>query len=338
MPPKTRAPKEPKPPKPVKLSKKSLDELDKAEIRHMAVRAMGLSPNDGAYRFKPSELTNWVLANQHVFAQADLSLCQESVLRPGVLSYMRALQANLRGEGPPATWPPHVHEPPQPDEQELPMAMDHDFSEMDDDEDEDLPEDTSDDVLPETPTNQPSAETPADNPPEVAAEPTPTPPPEMKEQEVTDPRPLRKPVVLPPPARKPGFMPVQREPPKPAPAPEPAEQPGLITENLNNMSNRMNELFDKLEMLSNLLDSRHQQLKSEVATLSAKSRTEAIERSIKRLEENSHLLTMAVLHIINTIRPWAESGIATFPNLESLPDASMYGNEIVHTDAEDSHG
>ena len=155
---------------------------------------------------------------------------------------------------------------------------------------------------------------------------------------MTDPRPLRKPVVLPPPARKPGFMPVQREPPKPAPAPEPAEQPGLITENLNNMSNRMNELFDKLEVLSNLLDSRHQQLKSEVATLSAKSRTEAIERSIKRLEENSHLLTMAVLHIINTIRPWAESGIATFPNLESLPDASMYGNEIVRTDAEDSHG
>lgn len=328
MPPKTRAPKAPKP---IKLSKKSLDVLDKAEIRHMAVRAMGLSPNDGAYRFTPSELTNWVLNNQQVFAQADLSACQENVLRPGVLSYMRALQANLRGEGPAAVWPPPIHEPPQPDEQET--QMEHDFSEMDDEDEIEHELSEMDDDEMEQDLTEMGDEAPA----EIVTEPT-KPQPESKEQEVTDPRPVRRPVVLPPPARKPGFAPVLREPAKPAPAPEPAEQPGIITENLSNMSNRMNELFDKLETMTNLLDSRHQQLKSEITTLSAKSRTDAIERSIKRLEETTHLLSTAVLHIINTLRPWAESGVATFPNLESLPDTSMYGDEVVHTEPEDSHG
>jgi hypothetical protein len=329
MPPKTKAPKAPKAPKPVKLSKKALDVLDKAEIRHVAVRAMGLSPNDGAYRFTPSELTNWVLENQQVFAQADLSVCQESILRPGVLTYIRDLQATLRGEGPAATWPPQVCEPPQPDEQESQVI--HDFSEMDDE--DDLAEDELDDTAHAVPAEQ--AETPAEP---ANKAPNPEPQPEPVEQEVMDPRPVRRPVVLPPPTRKPGFMPVSREPAKPAPVPEPAEQPGLITENLSNMSNRMNELFDKLEVVSNLLDSRHQQLKSDLGNLTTKSRTDAIEKSVKRLEESTHLLSMAMLHIINTIRPWAESGVATFPNLESLPDTGMYGDEIVRTDSEDNHG
>lgn len=360
MPPKTRAPKAPKAPKPVKLSKKALDVLDKAEIRHVAVRAMGLSPNDGAYRFTPSELTNWVLENQQVFAQADLSVCQESILRPGVLTYIRDLQATLRGEGPAATWPPQVCEPPQPDEQESPVI--HDFPEMDDE--DDLAEDELDDTTHAVPPEQVEAPAePISTPPETAAAPEPAGDAQPHKQglqihltkesndallnaaadehwaELTAPRPVRRPTVLPPPTRKPGFMPVSREPAKPAPAPEPApaEQPGLITENLSNMNNRMNELFDKLEVVSNLLDSRHQQLKSDLGNLSTKSRTDAIEKSVRRLEESNHMLSMAMLHIINTIRPWAESGVATFPNLESLPDTSMYGDEIVRT-LEDSHG
>ena len=37
-----------------------------------------------------------------------------------------------------------------------------------------------------------------------------------------------------------------------------------------------------------------------------------------------------VRHLVNMMRPWAEEGVQTFPNLESLPDGSMYGDDIVY--------
>lgn len=304
MPPKTKAPKAPKP---VKLSKKSLDVLDKAEVRHIAVKSMGLSPNDGAYKFTANELLNWVLENQELFAAADLTACQESVLRPGVLKYVQEMQMNLRGEGPAAVWPPIV-DAPQPDQEE---QMDHDFSELDEPIVQDDEDEIEEDEVP-TPRVEPVAEAEV---PEPAEEPAPEPP-----------KPVKRVVTLPPPpAKKATFMPVNREAPR---APAAQELPGSITENLGNVNNRINEMCDRLDQVTNVLESKVQQIRSDITTHSTKARVDAVERTVKKLDQDMQVLSAAVLHLINTIRPWAEMGINTFPNLESLPDTSMYGDDI----------
>lgn len=317
MPPKAKqpkAPKAPKPPKPVKLSKKALAVLDKAEVRHIAVKAMGLSPNDGAYRLMANELVDWVIERQELFASAELSACNESALRPGVLQYVAQIQANLQGKGPPAEWPPRDIEISQETEED---QMDHDFSELDEpvvpDDDEEVAED-------EAPTKPEVTETiavPVKTPVEVSVD--------VAEVKVEPPKPVKRVVTLPPPAKKPTFMPVSRDTPKPSQAPE---LPGTITENIGNMNNRINEMCDRLEQVTNSLDSKVQQIRSDITTHSTKARVDAVERTVKKLDQDMQILSTAVLHLINTIRPWADIGINTFPNLESLPDASMYGDDI----------
>lgn len=299
-----KAPKAPKAPKPVKLSKKSISVLDKAEIRHVAIMTMGLTMEGGAYRFKPNELSDWFLEHQDLFATADLSVCKESHLRPGVRQYLETIQQSMRGEGPAAQWPPEGAEAPPPEEPQQEEQMSHDdtFAELDDE--DDVPETEE----PATPTEP---------------EPEPAPPP----VEPTVPKPVRRPITPPTAIGKPSFIPVRRDAPAPA-VPAPAELPGTITENISNMNNRINEMCDRLEQVTNSLDSKVQQIRGDITTHSTKARVDAVERTVKKLDQDMQILSTAVLHLINTIRPWADMGINTFPNLESLPDTSMYGDDI----------
>lgn len=293
--------KAPKAPKPVKLSKKSISVLDKAEVRHVAVMTMGLTNEGGAYKFKPAELIDWFLEHQDTFVMADLSVCQETHLRPGVLQYLQTIQQNMRGEGPAAQWPPEGVEVPPPDEaQEEQMSHDDTFAELDDEDD-----------VPEEPAK------PTEPTVEEAVEPATAP---ASKQ-------IRRPVT-PPPIGKPSFIPVRRDAVVKTPTPQ-VELPGTITENISNVNNRINEMSDRIEQMTNTLESKIQQVRGDITTHSAKARMDSMERNIKAINTEVQLLSTAVLHLINTIRPWSESGILTFPNLASLPDTAVYGDEIV---------
>lgn len=341
-----RVPKPPKAPKVPKVAKKWLDNLEKFELRRIALLGMQL-PEEQGYKMSVADLTAWVVENQERFVDLDVAQCGEHEFRPGVGGYIRDIVAFMRGERMAPEWPPIGIEMPT-EEVEVPSSDDV-LSSIDEDEDEEV-YDEDDDIPLSQAYNlaEASSDVPADNPPEE----------EPKMTEAI--KPARPALAFRAPAAKPlTAKPAEVKEPDPidppdmpiAPAPTTSAATasggvstlGLLEQvltRLETLDKAMQVLSEDLNGLSHSVGVMEGGIAEQIKALNKqgsaptaeKAKQAALQSDVTGISQKLNHTANAVLHLINTVRPWGEEHV--FKSIEEVPGLEMYDEPADGTEAE----